>query len=129
MARWLARCGHEKTWFNEPICDHRFWLDHLFWHWPGLLDRLKSGEWDLVDDMIRVPVLILDELGGGHDPSRVGVDKLCQILSRRERKWTMITTNVAPSAWESVFDRRVASRFFRNSTLVDMTDVPDFATL
>lgn len=82
---------------------------------------------DLIDDTLNVPCLILDELGGGHDPSRVGVDKLCQILSRRENRFTLITTNVLAEAWDKVFDRRVTSRLFRNSVHVDLTDVPDFA--
>jgi len=77
---------------------------------------------------MNVPCLVIDELGGGHDPSGVGVDKLCQILSRRENMWTLITTNITASAWESKFDRRVASRFFRNSVHVDLGDVPDFST-
>jgi DNA replication protein DnaC len=79
--------------------------------------------------MFTAPMLLLDELGGGHDPSRVGVDKLCQVLSRRETRWTLITTNILPAAWEQAFDRRVASRLLRNSTLVDLSDVPDFGTL
>lgn len=94
-----------------------------------LLDRLKAGSWDLVQDCMSIPVLVIDELGGGHDPSRVGVDKLCQILSHRENKWTVITTNILPAAWEENFDRRVASRLLRNSTIVDLSDVPDFSTL
>lgn len=126
VSRWVGKYGHEKTWFVEPAKDHRFYLERIYWHWPELLDKLKEGQWDLVDDMMKVPLLVIDELGGGHDPSRVGVDKLCQIMSRRERMWTLITTNVAPTAWEEIFDRRVASRFFRNSTLVDLTEVPDY---
>jgi DNA replication protein DnaC len=122
--KWIGLVGHEKTWFDNP--GHRSTLQCIFWRWPALLDRLKNGDWDLVDDMMTIPVLIIDELGGGHDPSRVGVDKLCQVLSRREKRWTLITTNVMPDAWEEIFDRRVASRFFRNSTLVDLSEVPDF---
>lgn len=98
-----------------------------YYYWPQFLDQLKEGQWDLVQDAIAVPVLILDELGGGHDPSRVGVDKLCQILSKREGMWTMITTNISPSSWEETFDRRIASRFFRSSEIVDLTQVPDFS--
>lgn len=127
VSRWVCLVGHQKTWF--ATLSHRSHLEALYWHWPSLLDKLKEGQWDLVEDMVSVPVLIIDELGGGHDPSRVGVDKLCQIMSKREKKWTLITTNVTPSAWEEVFDRRVASRFFRNSTLVDLSEVPDFSTL
>lgn len=125
--RWVSSVGHGKTWF--PTMGVRAQLQSLFWHWPALLDELKGGNWDLVEDCMNVPCLIIDELGGGHDPSGVGVDKLCQILSRREKMWTLITTNITADAWETKFDRRVASRFFRNSTHVDLSDVPDYSTM
>jgi DNA replication protein DnaC len=125
--RWVCSVGHGKTWFPTPgVCTA---LQSLFWHWPALLDELKGGSWDLVADCMNVPCLIIDELGGGHDPTGVGTDKLCQILSRREHMWTLITTNITADAWEAKFDRRVASRFFRNSTHVDLSDVPDYATV
>lgn len=98
-----------------------------FWSWPELLDEFKNGGWDIVQDLNKCALLILDELGGGHDPSGVGTDKLCQVLSRRENKWTILTTNILPAAWEEKFDRRIASRFFRNSIIVDLTGVPDFS--
>lgn len=105
------------------------YLTSLFWYWPELLDSLKNGQWDVLQDMIETPVLIIDELGGGHDTSRIGVEKLCQVLTRREQVWTLVTTNVAPAAWEETFDKRVESRFYRHSTIVDLTDVPDFNSL
>lgn len=132
VQRWVMAVGHGKKWIvteepNMKDCGVRsVSLSSVYWHWPELLDRFKNGQWDLVDDMMKEPCLIIDELGGGHDPSGVGVDKLCQVLSRREQKWTLITTNILPSAWEQSFDRRVASRFFRNSTLVDLSEVPDY---
>lgn len=122
--RWVNLVGHGNTWFPRP--DLRMSLQSLYWSWPALLDTFKEGGWDVIEDMMESPLLIIDELGGGHDPSGVGVDKLCQILSRREKMWTLITTNVIPAFWEQKFDKRVASRFFRNSTLVDLSDVPDF---
>jgi DNA replication protein DnaC len=132
VQRWVSAVGHGKKWIvtGKPTASncrvHSVSLSSIYWHWPELLDRFKCGQWDLLDDMISEPCLIIDELGGGHDPSGVGVDKLCQLLSRREYKWTLITTNVIPASWEQIFDRRIASRFFRNSTLVDLSDVPDF---
>lgn len=100
-----------------------------FWSWPELLDEFKNGNWDIVQDLNECALLVLDELGGGHDPSGVGTDKLCQILSRRESKWTIVTTNIIPSGWEEKFDRRITSRLFRNSVIVDLTGVPDFSLL
>lgn len=124
---WVKTVGPSKEWVVKADGERRrAYLDVIYWHWPRLLDRFKEGQWDLVDDMIDIPCLILDELGGGHDPSKVGTDKLCTLLSHREKKWTVITTNILPSEWESVFDRRITSRFFRNSTLIDLSDVPDF---
>ena len=125
--RWIQDFARGKQWQSSP----GVWksIESAFWHWPRLLDLLKGGEWGIVDDMISVPALVIDELGGGHDPSMVGVDKLCQILSKREKKWTVITTNFPPSTWAQKFDERVNSRLFRNSTVVDLADVPDYSTL
>ena len=124
VRRWVQLVGHGKQFILRA--NHISHLDCRFWHWPHLLDVLKEGGWDAIDDMFEVSLLIIDDLGGGHDPSGVGVDKLCQVLSRRENMWTLITTNIVPAAWQEQFDRRVASRFLRNSTLVDLTNVPDF---
>lgn len=124
VMRWIQTVGHGKQWIPKP--DVIACLQCGYWHWPGLLDRLKAGEWDLIAELFEVPCLIIDELGGGHDPSRVGVDKLCQILSKREKMWTLVTTNILPEAWAQIFDQRIASRLFRNSTLVDLSGVPDF---
>lgn len=137
VARWVLKVGHGKNWISTE--GERLWngvpgpdvknvsLSAIYWHWPELLDCFKNGQWDLLDDLMKTPCLIIDEIGGGYDPSQVGIDKLCQILSRREKMWTLVTTNVLPSAWEEKFDKRIASRFFRNSTLVDLSDVPDFS--
>lgn len=124
VADWVLSVGHGKQWFSTPGTLES--LQRVYWYWPELLDAFKNGQWDLVEDMFACPCLILDEVGGGHDPSQVGIDKLCQVLSRREKRWTLLTTNVIPSAWEEKLDRRIASRFFRNSTLIDLSEVPDF---
>lgn len=124
---WVTCVGHGKQFVKRT--NHISYLDCVYWRWPKLLDVFKEGGWDVVGDMMETALLIIDELGGGHDPSRVGVDKLCQVLSRREGMWTLITTNVLPAAWEETFDRRVASRFFRSATHVDLSEVPDFGTV
>ena len=97
-----------------------------FWHWPRLLDELKGGGWSAVDGCIDATVLLLDELGGGYDRSGIGTDKLCQILSQREGRWTAVSTNIMPEHWEEAFDKRVASRFLRKSVIVDLSSAPDW---
>jgi DNA replication protein DnaC len=95
-------------------------------HWPTFLDSLKSGGWHLVEECERAGLLVIDELGGGYDPNRVGADKLCRILSKREFKWNLITSNLQPEEWEAALDRRIASRLNRNSTLLIMDEVEDY---
>lgn len=123
VRRWIGVVGSSKQFMRSGFITH---IKCDFWRWPELIDLLKSGGWEVVQDLIESCVLIIDDLGAEHDPSSVGVDKLCQILSRRENKHTMITTNIVPAAWQDKFDRRVASRLYRNSTLVDLSSVPDY---
>lgn len=124
VQKWVNLVGHDNKWVSSQGVIAQ--LNCEFWRWPELLDSFKNGNWDVVEQLNEVPLLILDDLGGGHDPSFVGVDKLCQVLTRREFKWTLVTTNIVPEDWEKTFDRRVASRFLRNSTIVDLSDVPDY---
>lgn len=98
----------------------------LFFYWPELLDHMKDGDWRLVDSCSMARLLILDDIGTGHDPSKLGVDKLCRILSAREKKWTLVTTNIPPANWETTFDARVASRLLRGSTSVSLDGVKDY---
>ena len=109
-----------------------------FYRWPGLLDRMKSGEWDIAHDLSPpssfpgflegYELLALDDIGAEHDPTSVGRDKLCQILSAREKSWTVVTTNILPSSWGQVFEHRIESRLFRNAVHVDLSNVTDYAS-
>lgn len=125
LKAWIAHVGPSRQ--TVPKKNHESFLQARYWYWPALLDVFKEGGWDALDDMMETSVLILDDIGAAHDPSRVGVDKLGQLLTRRERMWNLITTNIAPENWETVFDRRVASRLARNSEIIDLSSVPDFS--
>lgn len=127
ISSWVHNVGCHKS---IPIMDgHKPSLSSYFAHWPSFLDDIKDGAWKLVDQLIAAPVLIIDEAGGEHDPSQVGVDKLCRILSAREKSWTVITTNISPESWAEVFDLRVDSRLKRNSWIVNLDGVPDYHSI
>lgn len=99
--------------------------DAVFAHWPTVVDGFKTGQWDLTD-LFNASLLVIDDIGAEHDPSKVGIEKLYMLLERRAAMWTIITTNIVPDLWEQRFERRIADRFFRNFYHIDLTDVPSF---
>lgn len=101
-----------------PNCCYRMW--------PAVVDGFKREQWLIADHLANEYLTILDDVGAEHDPSRIGIEKLYLILSRREQRHTLITTNVPPEHWETKFEKRIASRLFRNSTHINLTEVPDF---
>ena len=94
-----------------------------------MIDGFKRGEWDVIEESVDLALLVLDDIGAEHDPSGIGKEKLYYLLERRECKFTVLTTNVPPSQWELKFERRIASRFLRNCTVIDLSDVPDYGTV
>lgn len=96
-------------------------------NWPFIVDCMHKAQWDVVEELYDVSMLVVDDIGAEHDPSKVGSEKLYLLTNRREFKWNIFTTNLAPSRWESAFDRRIASRLYRNAEHVDLSQVPDFS--
>jgi DNA replication protein DnaC len=97
--------------------------DSMFLHWPATVNRLKEGEYWIIEEAMSVDV------GAEHDPSKSGCEKLYLLLERREFMWTVITTNAIPEAWEEKFERRISSRLIRNSELINVENVPDYNSL
>ncbi len=101
-----------------PNCVYRMW--------PAVVKGFKQEQFLIVDYLMTEFLAIIDDIGAEHDPSRFGAEELYLILSRREDKFTIITTNISPAEWEQKFERRIASRLLRNSTIIDLSEVPDF---
>lgn len=101
-----------------PNCCYRMW--------PAVVDGFKRDQWLVTDYLESEYLTIIDDIGAEHDPSGFGMEKLYLILSRREFKRTILTTNFPPAEWDRKFERRVASRLFRNTTLIDLSKVMDF---
>lgn len=97
--------------------------------WPMACNALNERKFSLVQDYIQSDLLVLDDIGAENDPWKVCADKLCQVLSRRERKFTVITTNVKPVEWPNKFDGRIADRLLRNSIVVDLTGLKSYALI
>jgi len=93
-----------------------------------ILDRFNEFEFSEMEDLMEEALVFLDDLGAETDKkSKSACGKLCQVLSHRERKFTVITTNTAPDTWAEAFDSRVADRLVRNTELVDMFRIPSYS--
>lgn len=101
-------------------------VEAVFCNWAEVVDGIKLEQWLIFDRLMHECLVILDDIGAEHDPSGIGREKLYTILNRRETRPTLVTTNVAPGDWPRKFENRIASRLFRNSVHVDLTQVPDF---
>lgn len=100
--------------------------DFIYVNWPMAVKQFQSGDWD-IEDMRNTNLLILDDIGAEHDPSKAGVTQLYLLLERREWRWTMITSNYSPGELEHRLERRITDRLFRNCDHVDLSEVPSFA--
>lgn len=123
-ARAAAFTAYEKGHWQEgpPLLCMLRWPETT----SALVDQ-NIEQW--CEDAIKAGMLILDDIGAENDPWKKATDRLCQILTRRERKFTFVTTNVAADQWPVRFDVRIADRLCRNSVIVDLSQCPSFALL
>lgn len=98
-----------------------------FCSWAEIIDGLKQDEWGKLEDLRGCELLIVDDLGAEHDPSRIGIEKLYVMLNHREYRWNLFSTNIGPGQWAEKFEKRIASRLFRNANHIDLSKVKDFS--
>jgi DNA replication protein DnaC len=104
--------------------------DRVYANWPAVVDRFhKHKELAVIEALQQANLAVLDDIGAEHDPSGFFREQLYLVLNKREQRWTLITTNVGPANWDLKFERRIASRLFRNAEHIDFSQVPDFSTV
>jgi DNA replication protein DnaC len=119
-----AMAAFEKqNWGGEKI-PKTFYLS-----WPEAANEFNEKRFSLMSDALNADLLCLDDIGAENDPWNVCKDRLCQLLSKRERKFTVITTNIAPAKWNEKFEARIDDRLLRNSVVIDLTGVTSYAHL
>lgn len=121
----------------EPAAAAGFWKwpPVVLWSdWPTLARRISERDapmWDVLYDSNEADLLFLDDIGAESDKYKTGEasDALCQLLSRRAGKWTMVSTNIDPMSWATRFDVRVADRLNRGSEIIRLTAMGSYATV
>lgn len=131
VADWMKHYAAYMPLVNRPdLEDSQGVAWQIYANWPTVIDEFqKRKEIAIVDDMMIASLVVLDDIGAEHDPSGYGKGQLYMVLTRREFKWNLITTNFPPKEWYEKFERRIASRLFRNAEHIDLSKVPDFSTI
>lgn len=129
VSRWFASVALQLPWVND-CTDHVRRPHRVFVNWAEAVDNFqKRQETGIFDALKSADLAILDDIGAEHDPSAYGREQLYLILNKREHRWTLITTNVERAHWDEKFERRIASRLFRNAEHIDFSRVPDFSAM
>lgn len=126
IIRWANSVALLLPMVNSDLGFRR--VNALFAHWPRVVDGFKKQQFDITEELMKTDLAALDDIGAEHDPSGFGREQLYLVLSRRETLWTVVTTNLVPSQWDTM-ERRITSRLFRNAVHVDLSRVPDFSTV
>jgi DNA replication protein DnaC len=129
VARSIYHFARQAAWssFHETKAWGASLPGALLLRWPEVTDAFKEGNYGILADCFDESLLILDDIGAEHDPSKNAADKLCQILTRREKLFTVVTTNILPALWPKHFDGRTADRLLRNSVVVELSATISYA--
>lgn len=106
--------------FGEIIRDRGDYVS-----WASIARHLREGSYRVLDDLCQLSFLVLDDIGAEYGTPFIDA-KLYELLSRREKKWTVITGNLSLSDIEQRIDTRISSRMIRHGSVVVDVDVTDF---
>lgn len=100
-----------------------------FHEWSTIAAKDQQEWFDWIQVNSEEDLLIIDDIGTETDrfKSREPVERLRLLLSRRESKWTVITTNISPDEWRNTWDARVEDRLLRGSIVVNLEGVKSYA--
>lgn len=109
---------HQGSWHvPAPGCTYA--------NWPEEAKRCESPGYSLPEEVVQDSLVVLDHVGRDGSLSMDGSNRLCQVLARREQKFTIITTPQPRSAWAWSFEPRVIERLQMNSVIVDVLASPE----
>ena len=117
----------------DAYCQNKGWgkADHTpyvhFDSWSRINAAISNRNEEPLKDLFDADCLVIDDIGAETDSFKVGADRLCQVLSKREREFTVITTNIPSDQWAERMDSRISDRLLRNSVVVEMGECPSYS--
>lgn len=95
--------------------------------WRKVSDKIKSGEYDIVDALELPFLLVLDDVGAEYDPNGFVASKLDRILRVRRGKWTVLTCNLLLAGIAERMDQRIASFMIRDGNTAVEIETKDYS--
>src|SRR4029450_6029594 len=116
---WLAPA-------NVRAWDRGYWKRPINVTWARWSRVIASPKEDLYEDLVRSDVVFLDDVGTEVDQFASGrpIEVLRALLEERHKRFTILTTNIAPADWDKRWDARVADRLIRHSLVIDTKGAP-----
>lgn len=122
--RWLSLLGVTGT--GKTYCARKLWKSlaaksdwrkveflHSEIYWPRFVSELREGNhYDRLLDMVRWPVLFLDDIAAERDSTGFATEQLNMLLGSRGDKWTILTSNLMLEQVGAI-DPRIADRIIR----------------
>ena len=103
------------------------------WTWGKVLEAYREERGDLLRQLERVRVLILDDIGaeflGTEKALEFSLSRLCGMLEARAGRWTLLTSNMLLHQ-VAALDERCASRLLRDGgRVVQLDKAKDYALM
>lgn len=100
-----------------------------FVEWSAVSDIDQRDYPLLWEELVEPSILLLDDIGAEVDKFKSGAacKNLASLLSHRVGKYTATSTNILPAQWTAQWDKRVADRLARNSTVVCLSHSTSYA--
>lgn len=131
----LARCAQS---YLDAVSvyawEHGYWsrpMSTAWYPWPSTVEQLNDSSarsrWE--QEMSSTTAVLMDDIGAEVDRYKTGhvTAILRNALDLRARRFTLVTTNIAPDAWTSTWDARVADRLLRDSVIVSLANTQSYS--
>lgn len=132
LARCILTALRVNAWGASDAVENRIENKRLvrfecqFRDWRKVSDKLKAGEWGVIDAMEEPQLLVLDDIGADYDPNSIAAGKLDRLLRSRAKKWTVVTSNLSLAEINTRMDARIASFLIRDRNRWVEANVKDF---
>jgi len=107
--RYVKAFSADIAWNHGGKHFEKKWID-----WPDVAETDKESDFeDLCQEIGESEFIVLDDVGSETDRFKSGLpaSRLRRVLSRTEKKWIIVTTNLPKAELLNLYDARVADRF------------------